>query len=68
MFKYRVKIVTHNNGKQKFYPQYKYCFFWFCYVDGYKMKIVKDSIESAELYIREKKNGKIISVEYKEVN
>lgn len=68
MSAYRVKIITDNNGEQKFYPQHKFLFFWLNYMTIYDTDVVKNSFEEAESVIRAVNNSKIIKVEYKEIN
>lgn len=68
MSAYRVKIITDNNGEQKFYPQHKFLFFWLNYITIYDTDVVKNSFEEAESVIRAVNNSKIIKVEYKEIN
>ena len=52
--KYRVKIIKWVDGDEKYFPQYRYCFFWLCYRGGFpRSNISFYSKSRAWEYLRE---------------
>ena len=69
MSEYRIKVITKENGKKYYYPQYKvFGLIWACFEDLDNTKLYTSGIESTKRIIdydiEKEKNKKTISKEY----
>lgn len=55
MPQFRVKVATHVDGSESYYPQYSYAWwpFWHGYEEGYgETTVVRPNLEQAKEYLR----------------
>lgn len=57
--KQRILEVIDGNGKSLFYPQFRFCFLWLDYCEGWN-SVVFLSLEIAEGYLKKNRNIKTI--------